>query len=104
MTIETLPDLTDMADADITNAELYRLYLSMKDDMRANFKALDDRLTVGVVSRDVYDTKHQALTDRVTVLEAAEQTRENRRFALLTAIAASFAGDIAAILIALRGH
>lgn len=90
-----------MADADITNAELYRLYLSFKEDVRANFRALDDRLTVGVVSKDVYDARHTALTDRVTVLESAEAARENRRFAIIAAIAGSFAGDAAAILISL---
>lgn len=100
MSTVTLIDLTAMADADITNAELYRLYLSMKEDMRANFRALDDRLTVGVVSKDVYEARHMALTERVTVLEAAEGARENRRFALIAAITGSFVGDLVAIAVA----
>lgn len=89
-----------MPEAEITNAELYRLYTAMRHDNQASFKALDDRLSTSVVLRDVYEAQTAALRDRVTVLEAAEKTRENRRFALIAAIAGGFAGDLVAILVA----
>lgn len=64
------------ADSDVTLGELDRRLTDLKSDMRDGFTEVHrsiDALTF--VSRDTYEARHKAVTDRLDVLEERDRWR-----------------------------
>jgi hypothetical protein len=90
-----LSDIRRFEGPEPSNLELFRAIEAHRIDTRERLKALDDRMTNALVSRDVWAAVNQALEDRVDALyvEKAETYgfRRNMTLAVVTILATSLA-------------
>ena len=105
MLTATWDDLNMGDDEAVTIGELGRRIDRLEQAVQGSFKAIDDRLSTHVVSRDYYDGRHAAVTDRLARLEAVQAVRNARWWAVGVAVAAALltsVGSLVAVLI--QGH
>ncbi len=91
-----------MADTEPTLGEIDRRLDRFEKAVRDSLKAIDDRMANHVVTRIEYDIKHKTVVDRVKALEDERTRRSTRWWALVIGVAASVAGDIVAVLVAVN--
>lgn len=93
--------VVDVTEEDVTLGELSRRLDRMEEGELARFKALDDRMTYTVVTRDYYEGRHQVLSERIAQLQAEAERRATRWAQAWIAIAAALVASLGSLIIVL---
>jgi len=83
---------------DVTLGELARRLGRLEVQMQASFKAIDDRLSFNILTKDYYMVRHDALIERVERLEAQHVSNMAWRRNLYLALVAAFLSSGGAIV------
>jgi hypothetical protein len=99
----TVIDVTvsDVAPDDMTLGEVARRLDRLETGEQLRFKALDDRMTVNLVTRDYYEGRHQVHSERITRLEQSEIRRLARWTQVWVAISAALVASVGSLVIVL---
>jgi hypothetical protein len=91
----------NVTDEDVTLGEIARRVDRLEVAEQGRFKALDDRMTATLVSRDYYEGRSQVLSERIKRLEEAEVRRSARWSQTWIAIAAALVASLGSLIIVL---
>jgi hypothetical protein len=101
--VTTLSDATviDVTDEDVTLGEIARRLDRLESSEQGRFKALDDRMTINLVTKDYYEGRSQVLAERIKRLEESSTARTIRWSQAWIAIAAALVASLGSLIIVL---
>lgn len=102
--LREIPNVVEMDYSDVSMGEVCRRLDRLESVMQASLKAIDDRMAGQLVNRDYYETRHTALSQRVSDLESVNQVQASRAWTIVTALAVTFLSSVAAVIIAVTAH
>jgi hypothetical protein len=101
MTAQRDATVIDVTDEDVTLGEVSRRLDRMESSEQGRFKALDDRMTVNLVTKDYYEGRSQVLSERIKRLEESSTARTIRWSQAWIAIAAALVASLGSLIIVL---
>ena len=93
-----------MPDEGVTLGELGRRLDRLEEGVRSDLKAIDDRMATKLVSKDFYDGRHQAMIDRVAILERERAERSARWWALVITSTGAILAAVTDIVVHVAVH
>lgn len=93
-----MSDIRRFEGPDPSNLELFRAIEAHRIDTRERFKALEERVSNGMVSKEYYLATYRAMEDRVDNLYSERRDTQNFRRAMVIAVATILATTVATMI------
>lgn len=88
-----------MPDEDnVTLGELGRRFDRLEQNLETRFKAIDDRLSTQIVTRDFYQVRYEGMIARLAELESQRRTDQTWRRSLAMGVVVAFLSGGGAIV------